>query len=134
MTAELTILLLLALFASSLWIPYIIGVNTTSFEGQDESFVRPPDHRNMEPWVHRAFRAHQNLLEQSMPFAIVVLIGHLAGVSNAVTVWCAVAFLALRVAHAIGMITAWTRLPARPLIFTAGWIITMIYGVQLLLA
>jgi uncharacterized MAPEG superfamily protein len=130
MTTELFYLLLTAVLASSLWLPYIVGVNSTSFEGQDESFTRPPDHRNMKPWIHRAFRAHQNLLEQFVPFAAIVLIGHSLGVSTTITQWCAVLFFVLRVAHAAGMISGVAKFPLRPGIFTAGWIITLVYAWQ----
>jgi hypothetical protein len=64
MTSELFWLLLTAIFAASLWIPYIVGINTTDFEGKDDIFIRPPDLKQMEPWVHRSYRAHLNLLEQ----------------------------------------------------------------------
>ena len=133
MTTELFWLLLTALLASSLWIPFIIGVNTQPYQsqpGDEDSFVRPPDHRRMVPWVHRAFRAHQNLLEQFIPFAVIVIIGHLLKVSTPVTAWCAVVFFWLRVLHAVGMLTAWARMPWRPIIFTSGWIVTLIYAWQ----
>jgi uncharacterized MAPEG superfamily protein len=133
MTTELFWLMLTAILASSLWLPFIIGVNTTPYEGarDDENpFVRPPELKRMKPWVHRANRAHQNLLEQFLPFAVIVLIGYVLKVSTPITVWCAIAFFWLRVAHAIGMITAWARLPLRPIIFTAGWVVTMIYAWQ----
>ena len=82
----------------------------------------------MEPWVHRAHRAHLNLLEQFLPFAVVVLIGHSMGISTALMGWLAIAFFVLRCIHAVGMITATTVMPLRPLIFTACWIITLIYA------
>jgi uncharacterized MAPEG superfamily protein len=135
MTTELFWLMLTAILASSLWIPFVIGVNSTPYEkeeGAPDSFVRPPNHARMVPWVHRAFRAHQNLLEQFIPFAVIVLIGHMLKVSNPVTIGCAITFFWLRVAHAIGMITALTRMPWRPLIFTAGWIVTMVYAWQVM--
>ncbi len=130
MTTELFCLMLTALLASSLWIPYIIGVNTTTFEGQDDSFSRPPDHRKMLPWIHRAYRAHQNLLEQSMPFAVIVLIGHSLGVSTSITQWCAILFLILRVLHAVGMISGIAKFPLRPTIFTLGWVTTLVFAWQ----
>jgi uncharacterized MAPEG superfamily protein len=132
MTTELFYLLLTAMLASSLWIPYIIGVNTTEYEGQEESFTRPPDHRNMLPWIHRAYRAHQNLLEQFLPFAAIVLIGHSLGVSTSITQWSAILFFVLRLVHAAGMISGFAKFPIRPVIFTAGWIITMVYAWQVL--
>jgi uncharacterized MAPEG superfamily protein len=132
MTTELFYLLLTAMLASSLWIPYIVGVNTTKYEGQDEAFTRPPDHRNMLPWIHRAYRAHQNLLEQFLPFAAIVLIGHSLGVSTSITQWCAILFFVLRLVHAVGMISGLAKFPIRPIIFTAGWVITMVYAWQVL--
>jgi uncharacterized MAPEG superfamily protein len=135
MTTELFWLMLTAILASSLWIPFVVGVNSTPYPkpgNEPEMFVRPPDHRLMVPWVHRAFRAHQNMLEQFIPFAVIVLIGHMLDISTAITAWCAIIFFWLRVAHAVGMITAWARLPWRPLIFTAGWAVTMVYAWQVL--
>jgi uncharacterized MAPEG superfamily protein len=132
MTTELFYLLLTAMLASSLWIPYIVGVNTTQYDGQDEAFTRPPDHRKMLPWIHRAYRAHQNLLEQFLPFAVIVLIGQSLGVSTSITQWCAILFFVLRLAHAAGMISGIAKFPLRPFIFTAGWVITMVYAWQVL--
>jgi uncharacterized MAPEG superfamily protein len=132
MTTELFYVLLTAILASSLWIPYIVGVNSTTYEGQDESFTRPPDHRNMLPWIHRAYRAHQNLLEQFIPYAVIVLVGHMLAVSNAVTQWCAILFFVTRVLHAVGMISGLAKFPLRPVIFTTGWIITLVHVWQVL--
>lgn len=129
MTTELFWLMMTAILAASLWIPFVVGINSTPYvlqEGESNTFVRPPDHKRMVPWVHRAFRAHQNLLEQFVPFAAIVIIGHLLKVSTPITAWCAITFFWLRLAHAIGMITAWARMPVRPIIFTAGWIVTMV--------
>jgi uncharacterized MAPEG superfamily protein len=135
MTTELFWLMLTAILASSLWIPFVIGVNTTPYalkEGEPDTFLRPPDHARMVPWVHRAYRAHQNLLEQFLPFAVIVIIGHLLKVTTPITAYCAIIFFWLRVAHAIGMISGWARMPWRPLIFTAGWVVTMVFAWQVL--
>jgi uncharacterized MAPEG superfamily protein len=132
MTTELTWLVYTALLSGSMWLPYVIGVNVTDFEGKVEQFVRPPDHRKMVPWVHRTFRAQQNLLEQLLPFAIVVLVGAISHVSTATTVVCSVIFFWLRVAHAIGFITGLTRFPLRPMIYFSGWIVLLVYAWQLL--
>jgi uncharacterized MAPEG superfamily protein len=130
MTAELFWLMLTAILAASLWIPYIVGVNTNSYEGEEESFIRPPDHRKMAAWIHRSYRAHLNLLEQFTPFAVIVLVGSLLEVSTPVTAWCTVLFFWLRLAHAIGMISGVAGLPLRPIIFTSGWIVTLVYAWQ----
>lgn len=132
MTTELTWLTYTALLAASLWIPFIVGVNVTDFEGKSQQFVRPPDHSKMAPWVHRSLRAHQNLLEQFVPFATIVLIGAIVRVSTPITVACAITFFWLRVAHAAGMISGLARLPLRPMIYFSGWIVTLIYALQVL--
>jgi uncharacterized MAPEG superfamily protein len=132
MTTDLFWLMLTALLAASLWIPFVVGVNTTPYAGAPDHdfFVIPPDHHKMVPWVHRAFRAHQNLLEQFMPYTVIVLIGHVLGVQTAITAWCTMLFFWLRVAHAVGMITAWARMPVRPTIFTAGWVVILVHAWQ----
>lgn len=132
MTTELFWLLLTAILAASLWIPYIIGVNTAAHEGKESEFIRPPDHSKMPAWVHRSHRAHLNLLEQFLPFAVIVIIGHLLGVSSIVTVWCSILFFWLRVLHAVGMISGKARFPVRPTIFTLGWLVTMVFAWQVL--
>lgn len=132
MTLELVVLLLAALLAASLWIPYIVGVNTTEFAGQEASFQRPPDQAAMLPWIHRSYRAHQNLLEQLLPFAIVVLVAQSLGVSTGVTQAAALAFLVLRIGHAVGMITGVATFPVRPLLFVAGWATILVIAWQVL--
>lgn len=132
MTNELFWLLMTAMLAASLWMPYIIGINTTEFEGKDEIFVRPPDQKKMLPWVQRSYRAHLNLLEQFLPFAAIVIIAHLLKVSTPITVWSAFLFFWLRFAHAIGMISGLARLPVRPMLYVAGWLVTMAIAWQIL--
>lgn len=128
LTIELQLLLATALLGASLWIPYIVGVNTTAYAGEEDAFARPPDHRLMQPWVHRAHRAHLNMLEQFTPYAVVVIVGALLNVSNAWTVGCAGAFLVLRAVHAWGMIGGWARFPLRPTVFSAGWLVTVVHA------
>jgi len=133
MTLELTYLTLTLILAASLWIPYIVGVNKHPQEGID-SFERPPDLSGFPPWVHRAHRAHLNMIETAMPFAGLVLIAHILSVSTTVTMWAAAAFFWLRVTHAVGMISGIARTPARPLIFLLSWLCTLAIGLQILLA
>ncbi len=118
---EMTVVVLLAGLAASLWIPYIVGVNKHPQEGLDP-FERPPPLAGFPPWVHRAHRAHLNLLEQFLPFAVLVLVIDSLGAYSALTYWAALIFLILRVGHAIGMISGRTRFPLRPVIFVGGWL------------
>lgn len=121
---ELGILTCLMILAASLWIPYIIGVN--SDPADPDNFTRPGDMSLLRPWVHRAHRAHLNLLEQAMPFAVLVLLVDRMDGFSALTYWTAIAFFWLRVAHAVGMISGVARLPLRPIIFTLGWVCCLI--------
>ncbi|MBV2358329.1 MAPEG family protein [Thalassococcus sp. CAU 1522] len=132
MTTELFFLTLTAILAASLWIPYIVGVNSTGAPMPADN--RPANQADMAPWVHRAFRAHLNLLEQFLPFAVIVIVAHLAGVSNAVTIWASGLFFVLRLAHAVWMIGGFPVLPVRPIIFTAGWVCVLAIAVAVLVA
>lgn len=131
MTVELTMLTLVALLAASLWIPYIVGVNLHPVD-EAAAFVRPPNLSAFPAWVHRAHRAHLNLLEQALPFALLVIVAHLLAVSTVVTVWASAAFLALRLVHAVGMISGVLLFPARPIIFTGGYLCILLIAWQVL--
>ena len=130
MTTELFWLTLSALLTGSLWIPFIIGVTGENEDFTD--FTRPPDLSRMRPWVHRTYRAHQNAIETFIPFASVVLIAHVAEVSNGLTVASTIAFFLIRVAHALGMISGTAKFPIRPIIFTASYLCTLLVAANLL--
>lgn len=132
LTPELFWLLVTAALIASLWIPYIVGVNTTAYAGTENTFVRPPDHRLQHAWVHRAHRAHLNAVEQFTPFATIVLVGALMGVTGSLTTSLVLLFLGLRIVHAVGMIAGFARMPLRPLLFTGGWAVTVAYAVAVL--
>ncbi len=123
---ELGILTCLAIFAASMWIPYIYGANVSPAKNID--FSRPIDPAVHPAWTHRAYRAHLNLLEQLVPFAVLVLLLDRVGGFSTLTYWTAIAFFWLRVAHAVGMITGIAGFPLRPILFTAGWACCLVMG------
>jgi uncharacterized MAPEG superfamily protein len=131
MTTELIILLSVMTLAASLWLPYIIGVNMY-LPAEIDAFQRPYDQSVLPDWVQRADRAHMNLLEQSMPFAVIILIAHLLTISSTATVWASWAFLALRLIHAVGMTTGTLRLPGRPIVFTLAWVCILVIAVEVI--
>ncbi|MEO1330887.1 MAG: MAPEG family protein [Pseudomonadota bacterium] len=133
MSTELFYLTLTGVLAASLWIPFIVGTGL-SVADPGPDFIRPPDLRALPAWVHRAHRAHLNLIEQATPFAALVLIAHAAQVSTVVTVWATAIFFWLRVAHAAGMISGVFRFPLRPIVFTAGWLCTLALAWEVLTA
>ncbi len=71
-------------------------------------------------WAGRAQRAHRNMLENLVLFAIVVLAARLTNVSNAVTLLGAQLFFFGRIAHAILYVAGipWLR--------TLAWLVSVV--------
>jgi uncharacterized MAPEG superfamily protein len=100
MTADLTYLAMAALLTGLLWLPYILGQISSNGMMAPADFADPKPRETLL-WVQRANRAHVNAVETMAPFAVLVLIAHVAGVAGeSSALWCAVFFWA-RVAHAI---------------------------------
>ena len=123
---ELGILACLALFAAFMWVPYIVGISNDP--SNEDAFDTPADIRKLRPWVQRANRAHLNLLEQLLPFSILVLLIDRANGFTTLSYFTAIAFFWIRVAHAAGMITGFAKMPLRPILFTGGWICVALMG------
>ena len=122
---EMGVLTWLMVLAACLWIPYIVGVNKYAVPGA-EPFVRPTPLDQFPAWVHRAHRAHLNLLEQALPFAVLVLILNQIDGFTALTYWTAIVFFWVRTIHAIGMIAGFAKMPLRPGLFLIGWLCCLI--------
>ena len=75
---------------------------------------------DMTSWAGRAERAHSNMLENLVLFAILVLVAQAAGVRNAMTVLGAQLFFWGRVGHAVLYIAGipWAR--------TAAWVVSVV--------
>jgi uncharacterized MAPEG superfamily protein len=74
----------------------------------------------MTGWAGRAARAHRNMLESLILFAVLVLVAHIVGVRNGMTLLGAQLFFWGRVAHAIIYIAGipWLR--------TAAWAVSVV--------
>ena len=72
----------------------------------------------ISPWTARAIRAHQNLVENIGPFAVLVLVAHVAGKSDPLTALGSTIFFWSRLAHALLYIAGLTYL--RTFAFGAG--------------
>lgn len=74
----------------------------------------------MKGWAGRATRAHRNMLENLVLFAALVLVAHIVGVRNPMTLLGAQLFFWGRVAHAIIYIAGipWLR--------TVAWTVSVI--------
>lgn len=123
--AEIGILTCLMILAASLWIPYIVGVNKYAVAASDP-FERPTPLDQFPAWVHRAHRAHLNLLEQALPFSVLVLILYQIDGFTTLTYWTAIVFFWVRVLHAAGMISGLAKMPLRPALFLIGWLCCLI--------
>jgi uncharacterized MAPEG superfamily protein len=127
MTTELWYLFLTTVLLTFLWIPFVVGSVRTAGPLQPEEYRSG---RNIEfpQWVRRANRAHVNLVEQFGAFAGLVVVAHLAGVHNAVTVWCAIVFFWIRVLHAIVYISGFSQFRARTVLFTIAFLALVVYA------
>jgi uncharacterized MAPEG superfamily protein len=83
----------------------------------------------LEGVAMREVRAHANLNQALLPFAIIVIAAALLHVSNPVTVYAAIAFFAARVAHALLYLIGAT--PWRSISFYCGLIATIVFATQL---
>ena len=119
MTPDLTYLAWTALLTAALWIPYISGQVMTNGILTPQNY-RDPAPREVPLWGQRANRAHINAVEAFAPFAALVLVAHVGGVSNEATAMWAALFFWARLAHAVIYILGIPFL--RTIIFTAGFV------------
>ena len=119
MTPDLTYLAWTALLTAALWIPYISGQVMTNGLLTPQNY-RNPAAREVPLWGQRANRAHINAVEAFAPFAALVLVAHVAGVSNEATAMWAALFFWARLAHAVIYILGIPFL--RTIIFTVGFV------------
>jgi len=119
MTPDLTYLAWTALLTAVLWIPYISGQVLTNGLLTPKNY-RDPTAREVPLWGQRANRAHINAVEAFAPFAALVLVAHVGGVSNEATAMWAALFFWARLAHAVIYILGIPFL--RTIIFTVGFV------------
>ncbi len=77
----------------------------------------------------RVVRAHANLNEALLPFAIVAIAASMLHVSNRLTVYAAVAFFLARLLHALLYLVGAT--PWRSICYYCGLIATIVFAAQL---
>jgi uncharacterized MAPEG superfamily protein len=129
MTIELTLLAWSALLCTLIPFVGIMGLLRISGGlewGLDNRHTPLPP---VPAWSERGRRAHQNMVENLAPFAIVVLIAHAIGVHNGWTVLGAQLFFWGRVAHAVAYVVG--LVPWRTLAFAVGQIGTLLIFLQL---
>jgi uncharacterized MAPEG superfamily protein len=117
---EILYLLLTSILTGILWIPVVIGYVSS------RGALKPADYKvaptaPLPAWVNRANRAHQNAVENLAPFAAVVLIAQVMGVSTPLTQGAAAVYFFARVAHAVIHISGFSLFMARTVAFTVAW-------------
>lgn len=131
MTTELIYLYLTSVLLAVLWIPHIVGQARHFGVLEHEEYRTLRDTSDAPYWVHRANRAHLNLVEQFGAFAGLVLVAHLAGISNGVTAGAAAVFFWARLVHAVVMIGGFGIIRIRTLVFTIAWLALMVLAWQI---
>lgn len=109
MSVELTLLVwAVALAVVQTGITAVGGISQAGMAAMAGNREPAPD---LTGWVGRAVRAHRNLLESLVLFAILVLVAHAAGTSNEMTVLGSKLFFWARVAFAVVYIIGlpWVR-------------------------
>ncbi len=101
MTPDLTWLSYTAVLTALLWIPYIVGLTITTGPITAQGY-RDPTPPALPAWVKRCNRAHLNAVETIAPFAVLVIVAHVAGASNEMTALGAFVFFLARGAPAVG--------------------------------
>ena len=122
MTPDLTYLAYTAVLTAILWVPYIAGMVVSTGMITAASY-RDPTLPELPAWVKRCNRAHLNAVESIAPFAVLVLIAHVAGAGNETTAMWAMVFFFARLAHAV---VYWLGVPfLRTLVFAVGLVATL---------
>ncbi|MVA99673.1 MAPEG family protein [Nitratireductor sp. CAU 1489] len=133
MTTELFYLFLTSVLLAVVWIPFIYGQATHVGPLTPKEYVEGR-HAEVPHWIRRADRAHLNLVEQYGAFAGLVLVAHLAGVHDAVTVWCTAIFFFARVAHAVIYVAGVSVLMARTVAFLVAFLALVVYAIDILVS
>ena len=91
--------MLLASAVLMLALPMIYGPGFIKALGAEKMVGNRENMPSVEGWFARAKRAHANLGENLLPFAVIVLIAHAAGAHNGWTQGGAVLFFVARITH-----------------------------------
>ena len=128
LSIELRYLIYASLWLAILWIPYILA--HLSSVGVVRALSYSDGVLEMPVWAQRLKKAHYNLVENIVPFAVAVGSGEILGIHTETTAACALVFLLARIAHPFAQVFAiWgTRTAA----FAVGWLAVVIYLLAIL--
>ena len=97
MSVELEMLVWLTTLTLFMWVPYVLSAMVN--DGPIASFKWQGDEKQRFIWAERAKRAHYNAIENLIPFAAIVIVAHLAEISNDATAAAATAYFWIRAIH-----------------------------------
>lgn len=117
MTPELSMLTWTVALTMVLWIPYILS--HIGKYGLISALTYEADDRPNADWAQRLKKAHYNAIENLVPFAALILIAHVAGISNENTALYATIYFWARLAHVV-LYAAGVPL-GRTLTFAVSW-------------
>lgn len=131
LTVDLRLLAYSALLCLVLWIPYVLaGVGA---RGMPAMMGYPTGkYDDLPEWAQRSQRAHMNLVENLVPFAVAVLIAEIVGATGELTALGARLFFWGRLVQAAVHVFGIPYL--RTLAFTVAWIGTLLVIWQVIVA
>ncbi|MGI9265743.1 MAG: MAPEG family protein [Gammaproteobacteria bacterium] len=124
MTPELQYTTWVAILTTVMWMPYVL--NMIMVRGLLDAVGYPESPKPLTPWAARMKAANDNAVANLAIFAPLVLIAHVAGISNETTILACMVFFWARVIHAV------TYTFAVPWLRTAAFVVG--FGCQLVLA
>ena len=128
MSTELEMLAWVSGLTMMMWMPYILAHIGNA--GLMPALTYQADGTPLPEWAARAKRAHNNATENLVPFASLVIVAHLANITNEATATAAITYFWLRVAHYVVTIAG---IPfGRTLAFAGGWLAQLCILYQIL--
>jgi uncharacterized MAPEG superfamily protein len=128
MTTELQYTTWVAVLTAVMWMPYVL--NMIMVRGLLNAVGYPESPKPLGPWAARMKSANENAVANLAIFAPLVLIAHVAGVTNEATVMACVIFFWARLVHAVTYTFAvpWLRTVA----FVVGFGCQLTMAIQIL--
>ena len=128
MTIELKMLVLVSVLSIVMWLPYILA--RIQAYGYLKTLTYSVDESPLPDWAIRAKKAHYNAVENLVVFSILIIVAHLAQISNDGTVYAAIGYFWFRVAHYVLYISG---IPfGRTIAFTGAWLAQIYIAYQIL--
>lgn len=130
MTTELLFLTFAAIFTACMWVPYIL--NMIAVLGLSNAVGYPENPKEKAAWATRLKEAHYNSVENLVVFSVLVIVAHLAGISNEVTVLSVKVYFFARIVYTLVYTFGipWVR----TISFFVSWIAMMMFAFQIVSA